>query len=231
MMRRANPSTLDNGLRLSDEAFSTLSQHVSNFIRDSIRQGTFRPAERLVESQIATQLSVSRGPIREALKQLEHEGLVTILPRRGAVVNRLAKSDVREIASLRGVIEGLAARILAERRDLRAADSMEIILREMARIGDTNPVQFATLDWQFHDTLCLSPGHKRLHQVWNNLRTQIWMYIREIRLGMLFSIDQAIQIHQAIVDVIRAGDAIEAERLARSHSEIAVQQLESHLTE
>lgn len=229
-MRRSTPSP-HNGLRLSDEAFSTLSHHVSNFIRDAILQGTFRPNERLIESQIATQLSVSRGPIRDALKQLEHEGLVTILPRRGALVNRLEKADVREIASLRGVIEGLAAKILAERRDLQAADSMETILREMARIGDTSPVQFATLDWQFHDTLCSTTGHKRLHQVWNNLRTQIWMYIREIRLGMIFSIDEAIRIHQAIVDVIRAGDAIEAERLARFHSEVAVQSLESQLAD
>jgi DNA-binding GntR family transcriptional regulator len=206
-----------------------LSHHAANFIREAILQGSLRPRERLVEAHLANQLNLSRGPIRDALKQLEREGLIVILPRRGAFVGHLEKSDVWEIASLRAVVEGLAARILAERKDAPATERLESILRGMAAVGDENPVQFATLDLRFHEILIEATGHRRLLQFWTNLRTQIWMFIRETRLGGLRPAGSTIEIHRAILDAIRAGDAPEAERVARSHSELSGRQLEAHL--
>jgi DNA-binding GntR family transcriptional regulator len=206
-----------------------LSHHVSAVVRDAILQGSFRPGEQLVESNIARQLNLSRGPVRDGLKLLEREGLVSIIPRRGAFVARLEKANVWEIASLRAIVEGLAARILAERKDEQAADQLATVLQEMAAAGDENPVQFATLDLRFHEVLCQATGHKRLFQFWTNLRTQIWMFIRETRLGGLRPAGSTIEIHRAILDAIRAGDASEAERVARSHSELSGRQLEAHL--
>ena len=206
-----------------------LAHYAANFIREAILQGSLQPRERLVEAHLAKQLNLSRGPIRDALKQLEREGLIVILPRRGAFVNHLEKSDVWEIASLRAVVEGLAARILAERKDQPATERLETILRDMAAVGDENPVQFATLDLRFHEILVEATGHRRLLQFWTNLRTQIWMFIRETRLGGLRPAGSTIEIHRAILDAIRAGDASEAERVARSHSELSGRQLEAHL--
>jgi DNA-binding GntR family transcriptional regulator len=207
-----------------------LSHHVAAFVREAILQGSFRPGEQLVESNIARQLNLSRGPVRDGLKLLEREGLVSIIPRRGAFVARLEKADVWEIASLRAVLEGLAARILAERKDEMAAERLEAVLRDMAAVGDENPVQFATLDLRFHEILIQVTDHKRLLQFWINLRTQIWLFIRETRLGGLRPAGSTVEIHRAILDAIRAGDALEAERVARSHSEFSGRQLEVHLS-
>ena len=206
-----------------------LSHYVAKSIREAILQGSIRPGEQLVESTIASQLGLSRGPVRDGLKLLEREGLVSILPRRGAFVGHLEKSDVWEIASLRAVLEGLAARILAERKDEQAVDQLEAILREMATAGDGNPVQFATLDLRFHEVLCKASGHKRLLQFWTDLRTRVWMFIRETRLRELRPAESTIEIHQAILNAIRGGDVQEAERLARYHSEFHGRQLEAHL--
>jgi DNA-binding GntR family transcriptional regulator len=206
-----------------------LSHYAANFIREAILQGTLQPRERLVEARLAKQLNLSRGPIRDALKVLEREGLIVILPRRGAFVGHLEKPDVWEIASLRAVVEGLAARILAERKDAPAMERLETVLREMAAVGDENPVRFASLDLRFHELLIEATGHRRLLKVWTDLRSRIWMFIRETRLGRLRPAGSTIEIHQAILNAIRAGDASEAERVARSHSELSGRQLEAHL--
>jgi DNA-binding GntR family transcriptional regulator len=120
-------------------------------------------------------------------------------------------------------VEGLAARLLAERRDPEASDLLQALLDDMVRVGDSNPMQFATLDCRFHETLCLAARHKRLQQVWANLRTRIWMFIREVRVGHLTSLDSAIAMHQAIVDAIRTGNSAEAERLVRQHGEMSIE--------
>jgi DNA-binding GntR family transcriptional regulator len=100
----------------------------------------------------------------------------------------------------------------------------------MIRIGDSNPMQFATLDCRFHETVVSAAGHKRLQQTWFNLRTQIWMFIREVRVGHLTPLADAIVIHQSIVDAIREGDPLEVERLVRQHSEMSIHPVIKYLT-
>ncbi len=216
--------------RKSDLVGVTLGHHAADSIRDAILQGSLRPDERLVESAIASQLNLSRGPVRDALRQLALEGLVVIVPRRGTFVSRLDRADIREISTLRAVIEGLAARFLAVRRDQAAVDQLEECLNAMAEAGDADPVRFATFDLKFHETLVRASGHKRLYHSWTNLRTQIWMFIRETRLGNLRSAEGTREFHETIVRAIRAGDAAEAERAARHHSESTGPELEDYLT-
>ncbi len=216
-------------LREPDLAGAPLSRHAADAIREAIQRGEVKPGDRLVEATIAAQLNLSRGPVRDALKQLQVEGLITIVPRRGSFVSKMDRSDVWEIASLRAVVEGLAARILAERRDEAAVKELEEILAEMASTGDTNPILFATLDLRFHEILCCRSGHERLIQCWSNLQTQIWKFIRETRIGQLRPAGSTIEIHEAMLDAIREGNASEAERLARFHSELSGRQLEDYL--
>lgn len=216
-------------LREPDLVGIPLSHHAAESLREAILQGKLQPGERLVETEIASQLSLSRGPVRDALRQLAQEGLVTLVPRRGSYVSRLDRSDVWEIATLRAILEGLAARLLAERKDEATVDQLESILAEMAAAGDENPVPFANLDLRFHETLCRASGHKRLLQSWSNLRTQIWMFIRETRIGRLRPSDSTVEFHRSILQGIRAGDAEQAERAARHHIEFSGQQLEAIL--
>ena len=196
-----------------------LGHHAADSIRDAILQGSLRPGERLVESAIAAQLNLSRGPVRDGLRQLAAEGLVVIVPRRGTFVSQLSGVDIQEISTLRAAIEGLAARLLAEMRDGEAVRQLEALLDEMAKAGDADPVRFAALDLKFHETLVRASGHRRLYQSWANLRTQIWMFIRETRLGNLGSAESTREFHEAIVQAIGAGDVYEAERVTRYHVE------------
>lgn len=212
--------------REPDQVGMPLSHHVAERLREAILDGDLRPGDRLVEARIAAQLNLSRDPVRHALKQLEMEGLVTISPRRCTFVSRLDTSDVGEIASLRGVLEGLAARLVAEGNGREEMDRLEALLAEMAAAGDEHPVRFATLDLAFHEALCRASGHKRLLQFWCTLRTRIWMFIRETRLGGLLPAEPGVELHRAILDAIRRGDGEEAERLARRHSKLPGQQLE-----
>src|SRR5512147_2302861 len=95
--------------RLLEPAKSNgLFQEVADRLREAILQGRFRPGERLREAELATMLEVSRGPVREALTRLEHEGLVTTRRNRGATVSRLSKEDEEEVRSLRLTLERLA---------------------------------------------------------------------------------------------------------------------------
>ena len=199
-----------------------LFHHVTSSIREAILQGALRPSERLIESRLADQLRVSRGPVREALKQLQDEGLVTLFPRRGGIVSRIHPTEVWEVSTLRGAVEGLAARLVAQGRDTGTADLLQNLLGEMRRVGDSNPMQFAMVDCRFHEALCMAAHHKRLQQTWANLRTRIWMFIREDRVAHLTSLSKTIAIHQAIVDAIRRADPLEAERIVRQHSEASI---------
>ena len=196
-----------------------LGHHAADSIRDAILQGSFCPGERLVESAIAAQLNLSRGPVRDALKQLALEGLVAIVPRRGTFVSQLSGVDIQEISTLRGAIEGLAARLLAEEQDEETIKRLETLLDEMAEVGDRDPVRFASLDLEFHETLARASRHRRLYQSWTNLRTQTWMFIRETRLSKLGSAESAREVHESIVRAIAAGDSAEAERATRFHAE------------
>ncbi len=198
---------------------TALGHHAADSIRDAILQGSLLPGQRLVESAIAAQLNLSRGPVRDALRQLAVEGLVAIVPRRGTFVSQLSGVDIQEISTLRGAIEGLAARLLAEEHDEETIKQLEVLLEEMAEVGDEDPVRFAALDLEFHETLARRSGHRRLYQSWRNLRTQIWMFIRETRLSKLGSAESTREVHESIVRAIVAGDSAEAERATRFHAE------------
>src|SRR5215203_3500118 len=119
------PSATENLLPLAQ--VSTLSGRTTDLLRERIVAGDFRLGERLVESRIAQQLQISRGPVREALKQLRAEGLVREEPRRGSFVVDLTLDDIREIYDLRAAIEGRAARLVILDRNFAALDRLRDI--------------------------------------------------------------------------------------------------------
>ena len=114
-----------------------LSQVVSKQIRDAIGAGRLKPGERLVETDIATGLGVSKTPVREALRELEAEGLVVILPGKGSFVREMSAHAIREIAILRATLEGLALRLaMAEGPDPAWIGELEATLERMRRARD-----------------------------------------------------------------------------------------------
>lgn len=208
------------GIALLDTVHrATATDSVLQSITEAIIEGKIRPGDPLIESQIAEQMGVSRGPVREALAQLEHMGLVEKIPYKGAFVSRLSEEGIRELYTLRSLLEGLAARLITESKDAEAAARLEAILEQMQKVAEEGDLTaLVDLDLQFHDNLCSLSGHKLLVQVWTThfqMRLKRFLLLKEERLYA--DLMEAVVLHRRIVEAIRGGDPQAAERTAAQH--------------
>lgn len=155
-----------------------LGQLVVNLLRELIVTGQFKPGAHLKEAELAAALRVSRGPVREALAQLEGEGHVELRRHRGAFVSTLTAVDVEEVYTLRAAIERLAA----ERACLRMGEAefaeMDSVLQQMkAAKGAIAPEDAVRLDLQFHDIVYAACDHQRVQRVWSSIRSQVSFFL------------------------------------------------------
>lgn len=151
----------------------SLADEVAAQLRQAIIEGRVPPGEHLAESSLATQLGVSRSPVREALRLLEREGLVLALPNRGSFVRQFTAHDVEEIFSLRVAIESLAAEWAVEHLkedDLQELERLLEVQREAAAQGDIRHLN--EVDVAFHEYICRQSGHSRVMQIWEGIRSQ-----------------------------------------------------------
>jgi DNA-binding GntR family transcriptional regulator len=197
----------------------TLTATVVDHIRASIVQGHFAPGAPLHEVELSTQLGVSRGTVREALRQLRDENLVEIVPHRGACVPTLSPRRAWEIYTLRSQLEPYAVRLAMERAAYRAQDLDELDalvhhLGELQRQGD--PVNVVSTDMEFHRVLCERSEHGLLLDALRRLRFQTRQFILNT---LLYRSDreQDERTHRVILDTIRAGDPLRAEVCVREH--------------
>jgi DNA-binding GntR family transcriptional regulator len=205
-----------------------LAESVLQQITDAIVTGRLRPGDKLVEARYARQLGVSRGPVREAIRRLEQMGLVEKTPYRGAFVSQLTQRDIEELHNMRELLEGLAARLLVERRDPQAVARLQAILNEMhqaAISGEQGRV--IALDTDFHGALIELSGHKLLREVWAIVSGRLRRFLILKRQRLYRTLEEAVQLHEPIVGAIAAGDADRAEAEARHHVFEAAQLLES----
>ena len=196
-----------------------LASDVAGRLRTAIVHGHFAPGERLREEALARTLDVSRGPIREALSQLEREGLVVIQRNRGTFVARLTREDAEEIYSLRLVLERLATE-----RAIRYGTPEQFA--EMQAIVDTMDVctergiteqEAAELDVQFHELLYRASAHRRLHEGWVNLRRQIHILLLSRNVANADFRVLTGSAHRIILDALRARDGEAARGLIDDH--------------
>ena len=159
------------------EAFLPLRDVVFNTLRDGILRGELEPGERLMEVHLARKLGVSRTPIREAIRKLELEGLVQMIPRKGAVVASITEEDLRDVLEVRKVLECLAVELACQKRTeqdmVELKDALEGFRREM---HSRNPSKIAVRDVAFHDVIYRITDNRRLIQILNNLREQMYRY-------------------------------------------------------
>ncbi|MFV9505680.1 MAG: GntR family transcriptional regulator [Oscillochloridaceae bacterium umkhey_bin13] len=148
----------------------TLRQTVTEAIRQGILQGDLLPGMQVNQAQIAEQLGVSRGPVREALGQLEEEGLIKNVPYKGTYVTEITSDYITELYSIRQVIETFAARLAAERATAEDLAELRNVLEAMyATAAQTDMAQMSTLDIQFHYLICRSAHHSLLLQLWKSI--------------------------------------------------------------
>ena len=168
---------MNTELTLDINDYLPLRDVVFNTLRQAILKGELEPGERLMEVQLANKLGVSRTPIREAIRKLELEGLVRMVPRKGAEVASITEKDMKDVLEVRTALEGLAVQLACEK--IKKADITELIAanKEFENAIKTKDLTLiAEADVAFHDIIYKITENQRLIQTVNNLREQMYRY-------------------------------------------------------
>ncbi|MDI3481562.1 MAG: hypothetical protein PWQ97_1217 [Tepidanaerobacteraceae bacterium] len=201
------------------ENYKPLRDVVFEAIREAIITGELKPGERLMEVQLAEEMGVSRTPVREAIRKLELEGLVVMIPRKGAYVAGLSLKEAADVFEIRESLEGLAAALAAERITDEELETMEKILSSVQKAVEGGDVEtIIKKDAEFHQILFAATRNHRLAQIINNLKEQIDRF-RVQSFTNPARIKSILQEHRSIVNAIKARDANMAEKLTREHIE------------
>ncbi|MEP6491669.1 MAG: GntR family transcriptional regulator [bacterium] len=195
----------------------TLTSMTADAIRERILRGHYPEGDPLRQDAIGIELGVSRIPVREALRQLEAEGLVTFNPHRGAVVSTLSLKEIRELFELRADIEGdLIQRAVPHMtsEDHDRADEILDAYEFALRAGQV--VVWGALNWQFHSTLYAPADRGLTMSIVNKLHQHSDRYLR-MQLALTHGETRARHEHRAIAAAVRKGDAPKASRLLREH--------------
>lgn len=201
--------TMNEFLPLRDVVFNTL--------RKAILTGELKPGERLMEIHLANRLGVSRTPIREAIRKLELEGLVIMIPRRGAEVAQITEKSLKDVLEVRRALDALCAELACDRIGEEEIRKLKQACDEFGRAvvtGDATTI--AAADVAFHDIIVLATGNERLIQLINNLSEQMYRYRFEY-IKDESRHDTLVQEHRMIYDSIIRRDKKKAAEAARLH--------------
>ena len=201
--------TMNEYLPLRDVVFNTL--------RRAILRGELKPGERLMEIQLANKLGVSRTPIREAIRKLELEGLVLMIPRKGAEVAEITEKNLRDVLEVRCALEELGVQLACDRIDksgVRELHEAADHFRDMLESDDIT--QIAEADEAFHDVLFKATDNGRLIQLLNNLREQMYRYRIEY-LKKKECYPQLLEEHETIIQAIEEHDKKKATDITVQH--------------
>jgi DNA-binding GntR family transcriptional regulator len=193
----------------------SLTSQAYQQVRAAIIQGEFEPGAPLFEVHLASQLGMSRTPVREALKVLARDGFVEVVPTRGYVVPRRSIDDMRELFELRESLEGMAARFAAMRATDQDLKELERLCINYAREQDW--AKWAQIGTSFHDLLLVAARNGRLTAMLDSLNGQIVHSRRTVLQGNAQRRDAAIREHRAILEAVKAQQPDEAEARAREH--------------
>ncbi len=201
--------TMNEYLPLRDVVFNTL--------RRAILRGELKPGERLMEIQLANKLGVSRTPIREAIRKLELEGLVIMIPRRGAEVAEITEKNLRDVLEVRCALEELAVQLACDRIDKSGIRELHEAAKRFQNVLDSDDItQIAQADEAFHDVIFVATGNARLIQLLNNLREQMYRYRIEY-LKKKECYPQLLAEHQGIIEAIEAQEKEKATEITMTH--------------
>jgi DNA-binding GntR family transcriptional regulator len=194
---------------------STAEEDAYRHIHAGIRMGKYQAWERLVPEVIAAEIGTSRMPVREALKRLAAEGMVTIRPNRGVVVTGLDTAGMKEIFEMRAVLEGLAVRLALPNITSGVLAKLEDILDRIDD-RDENMPDWTAAHRSFHETLCDMSNSPRLMKQIDSLHSLVEPHMR-MWINRVESRPSARGDHQELIDAIKSGDAALCERVMREH--------------
>lgn len=186
-------------------------------LRQAIVTGEFSPGERLMEIKLANKLGVSRTPVREAIRMLELEGLVVMIPRRGAEVARITEKDLRDALEVRTAIEELSVELACARIDEEGKEKLKKACMEFKEAIDTKHVQnIVDGDVKFHDVIFELTKNDRLINLAHNLREQVYRYRVEYVKDFSYH-DILVKEHYDITNAILMNDVATAKEIMRKH--------------
>ena len=214
---------MDSLTKINLDNYKPLRDVVFENLRTAILEGNLKAGQRLMEVQLAEQLGVSRTPIREAIRKLELEGLVVMLPRKGAYVANMSFKDLIDVLEIRASLEGLAASLAAERRNDEDIIDLEKLAKEFETcVRETNIEGVLKTDIDFHEKIFMMANNKKLYQ----LITSLWEQVHRFRVTYVSDYDASLSLveeHNKILQAIKDGDSELAKKYATEHIELAEQ--------
>ena len=186
-------------------------------LRHAILKGELQPGERLMEIKLAERLGVSRTPIREAIRKLELEGLVVMIPRKGAAVANITEKDTKDVLEVRRTLEMFAVEVACD----RITPEQLVQLKEAAKAfeasnGSMDLIRIAETDMHFHEIIYEATHNERLVQMLNNLRENMYRYRIEYLKDPNYY-NSLVAEHQEILDAVENGDKERARVCMRDH--------------
>lgn len=206
-------------MRRSIEKHLTLREKILETIRDAISSGALKPGEKVAEPELAERFGISRTPIREAFRQLESEGYLTVIPRKGAVVVSFSSKEIEEFYAIKSILEGYAAhqacRNLTDKEIERLAAINEK-LRQLAEDGDIR--HFFKIHNDFHELFRKAADNSKLDEMIEGLLNK-FQRLRYASLSKPGRMKISVQEHMKIIEAFRARNAELAEQLVRKNAE------------
>jgi len=218
-------------LKVKPDLFKSklMSEKVADVLRENIVSGTLKAGEKLKENQIANILNISRPPIREAFRILAAEGLVILIPRKGAFVSKLSIQEAREIYTIRSMIESFAARLAIPIIKQKQISELELTLKVMERkIEETNPKEIRRVNIEFHKRIVEMSENQRLISFYKSILLPIRRYQKLALPTPPFwkiSLDE----HKKILEAIKCKNIELAEKLSREHITRTISRIISEL--
>jgi len=202
------------------ERHQTLREKILGTIRDAILRGELKPGEKVAEPELAERFGISRTPIREAFRQLESEGYLTVIPRKGAVVAALSERDVQEYYAVKSILEGYAAELAATNLSAKELKKLETINERLKQLAEADDVKlFYKVHHEFHEIFLQAADNSKLY----DLIIQLGRKFNRLRMASL-SVDGRMAIsveeHDKLLEAFRNRDGKAAEALVKKTAAI-----------
>lgn len=201
------------------EKHLTLREKILENIRDAIISGSLKAGSRVSEPELAERYGISRTPIREAFRQLESEGYLTVIPRRGAIVSEFSHKDVEEFYAVKSILEGYAARCACEKLTDKELNRLQSINERLSELADHNDIKtFFKIHSDFHDLFIKAAGNEKLRELITSVVTR-FQRLRLMSLSLPGRMKISVLEHEKIIEAFRNKDGNTAEALVRKNAE------------
>lgn len=203
--------------KLKVDSYQPLRDVIFETLRKAIVSGDIKPGERLMEVSLADQMGVSRTPVREAIRRLEAEGLVTMIPRKGTHVSELSVKDIMDVLEVRTVLDKLATDLAAKRMQPAQLKALESVHKQYISCVEKENMEGAVKkDVEFHDIIYSASGNPRLVAVAGSLREHIYRF-RVIYMSGSLIAENVLNEHEEILTALKDAQNNIASNLAEKH--------------